>query len=368
MKKLSKMFFTILCVFSILVSSSFFVYSVSSTVSNNNVYYIKNQRTGKYLTAAGTTAGSNIYQCDYTGSNLQKFKLVLKDMDTYAYYNIVSYANTNLLVDINNAYDVNGTNVKLYTETSYIQAQQFRFIHTNVNTISSYRIMPRLSTTKVLSVASGSLFSGANVELYTNTSSYAYQDWVLENVAETSICNVTPINIYKQDTSTTCGSACVKMILAYHGFFISETDIYAKAREINPGGIGYTYVWTLTDTLNYFLTESNSTVRYDNIELPDVGVDYYTLLFALAAENNQPAQLLIGNDTVTNTSLPYSTEGHYVVFSGMKADASGANPYVCVADPYSTSSATYAGLWEIPMAELYNFSQARSAHIIIKSE
>lgn len=74
------------------------------------------------------------------------------------------------------------------------------------------------------------------------------------------------------------------------------------------------------------------------------------------------------NDTVTNTSLPYSTEGHYVVFSGMKADASGSNPYACVADPYSTSSATYAGLWEIPMAELYNFSQARSAHIIIKSE
>lgn len=367
-KKTVKSILSIILIISLFVPFAYTeVDAASSSIVNNGIYYIKNRRTGKYLTAAGTSANSNIYQGDYTGSTLQQFKLVRKEVSTYTYYNIVSVANTSLILDVNNAYDTNGTNIKLFTETTYTGAQYFRFIQTFSDTICSYRIMPKLSTTKVLSIASGSLLSNANVELYTNSSSYLYQDWVLERVSTVSVDNVTPITIYSQEEPTTCGSACARMILAKHGVFVSEDDIKDYAHSQNPEDpLGYTYVFALELAINHFLSEDDIDTHYVWQQYTNVGADVYELLFALAVENNMPVQIVIDNYSGTNTALPYRSDGHYVVVTGMKSDSSAQEPYICVSDPFTTTQKQYAGIWEIPVSELYNFSQRHSAYVIIE--
>lgn len=202
------------------------VNAASSSIVNNGIYYIKNQRTGKYLTAASTSSGANIYQANFTGGSLQKFKLVKTSTTGTAYYNIVSAANTSLRLDVVNASDSSGADIKLFVENpSYASAQAFKLVQTvNASTINSYKIMPQLSSTNVLSIKSASLLSGANVQLGTSSSSATYQDWVFERVSTLEISNVTPINIYKQQESTTCGSACARMILAKHGITVTERE------------------------------------------------------------------------------------------------------------------------------------------------
>lgn len=269
-------------------------------------------------------------------------------------------------LDVVNASNSDGANIGLFVENSaYSQAQRFKLTMTNSSTVKSYRIMPKLSSTRVLSVTSGSLVSGANIQLATSSNSYAYQDWIFERVADLEIQNVTPINIYKQEHYTTCGSACVKMILKKYGITVDEDDIKEKAQKLNNIPNGYTYVGALTETINYYLAANNSSVRYEYVDYGDLGIDIFTLMVALATANNIPIQLPIKNTTGTNTGLPYTTSGHYLVICGAKSDTTGENIYVCVADPYMNSAGvTKAGVWEIPIAELYNFSTNHSGLVI----
>ncbi len=371
-KKYTKFILSLILIISLFIPNTVLTANCkSSLIENNGIYYIKNRRTGKYLTAAGTTANSNVFQGNFTGSTLQQFKLVRREISPYAYYNIVSVANTSLRLDVHNAYDTNGTNIKLFTETTYTGAQNFRFYQTYSNTIGSYRIMPQLSTTKVLSITGNSLLDNANVELYTDSSSNLYQDWVLEKVSSVEIANVTPITIYNQETGSTCGPACARMILAQHGVTVTEDAIVRQAQweydNSNNRALGYTFVFALVKTINHFLSENNINVRYEYYLFEDVGTDVYELLFALAAENNVPIQIPIDNDSGTNTGLPYRTDGHYVVVTGIKYDSSDSESYICVSDPYKTTSNEYAGIWEIPVAELYNFSQRHSAFFIMQN-
>ena len=369
MKKRSLAIISFVLSFALLISSSIITgTAASSSIVNNGIYYIKNQRTGKYLTAVSATSGANIYQANYTGSTLQRFKLVQAENSTGGkYYNIISAANTSLRLDVANASNSDGANIGLFVENSaYSQAQRFKLTMTNSSTVKSYRIMPKLSSTRVLSVTSGSLLSGANVQLATSSSSYAYQDWIFERVADLEIQNVTPINIYKQEHYTTCGSACVKMILKKYGITVDEDDIKERAQLYKPSkSDGYTYIEALTPTINYYLAENNSSVRYAYVNYGELGIDIFTLLVALATENNIPIQLPIDNTTGANTGLPYTTSGHYLVICGAKADTTGDNIYVCVADPYMNSAGvTKAGVWEIPIEELYNFNKNHSGWVI----
>lgn len=346
-----------LCIFNVKSDAA------SSTITNNATYYIKNKRTGKYLTAAGATAGSNIYQADFNGSSSQKFKLVYKETSTYAYYSILYAANTDLYVDVNNASDSNNANIKLFTETSYTQAQRFRLIATNTSTIKSYRIMPKLSTTRVLSVAGGSLFSGANVELYTSSSNYAYQDWIFENVSNTEVINVTPINIYAQETNSTCGAACARMIVAKYGVYLTENEIKEKAVDIVSSTSDYTAFETITPTVNYFLRINNKNIEFA-YESFSLDLDAYTLLLGLAVSENMPLQVPFVSESLTSTALPYTSYGHYCVVTGLKSDSSTNKTYVCIADPYATGSTTHAGIWEIPIEEFRLFNQRHSGRIM----
>ncbi len=238
--------------------------------------------------------------------------------------------------------------------------------------------MPKLSSTKVLSIANDTsnsydfLESDVNVELYSNSPSKSYQDWVLENVSQVNIINATPITIYQQETNSTCGSACVRMILKKHNIIISESDIKNTAHSYNPNDpIGYTYVFALVKTLNYYLESAGVSTRYTHDTFENIGVDYYTIIFGLAVESNQVIQILFKHPsrTCSNTGFPYYSidSAHYVLLAGMKSAADGSNPYACVSDPYYTGSLSHSGIWEIPMTEIYDFSQTKGAYLIFEN-
>lgn len=181
MKKIICLLLVVSTVF-IPISSAFAV----DTVSSYGMYYIRNARSGKYLT---TDSSLNVFQSDLSYESNQRFLLMpSKVVNGTSYYVITSDMNSAYRLDIDNAVDANYQNVKLFVSNEdQSEAQNFRFI-TQSN--SSYQIMPELSSTRVLDVENASTASGANVQLYQKRSSsdtyVGAQQWFLES-AETSL-------------------------------------------------------------------------------------------------------------------------------------------------------------------------------------
>lgn len=154
--------------------------ATSATPTQNKHYYIKNVKTGKYLTVvnySGETRG-NLVQQTLNYLSWQCFQLTNKTtVDGLTYYEIVSDdLYTQLRVDVENAYDADGTNIQVYTRNpSYISAQRFSFIS---NGDGTYRIKPQLSSNRVLDVVNGSSAENTNVQLYTYTG-VEQQKWEL---------------------------------------------------------------------------------------------------------------------------------------------------------------------------------------------
>lgn len=158
--------------------------AASATPTQNKHYYIKNVKTGKYLTVANysSTIKGNVVQQTLNYYSWQCFQLVNKTtIDGLTYYEIVSDdLHTQLRVDVENASDTDGTNIQVYTRnTSYISAQRFSFIS---NGDGTYRIKPQLSSDKVLDVVNGSSAENTNVQLYTYTG-VEQQKWELVEAA-----------------------------------------------------------------------------------------------------------------------------------------------------------------------------------------
>ena len=161
MKKYAYMLFVIIMV----ICTTNFAQAASS-VENGHLYYIKNVRSGKYLTA---DSNKNIYQGSLANNENQRFYMNSETINKVKYYSIVSDMDSNYRLDIDNAVDANFQNVKLFTQnSSYPSAQRFKLLK-----LSNYRyqIMPQLSSTRVLDVENASTASGANVQLYTKRSS-----------------------------------------------------------------------------------------------------------------------------------------------------------------------------------------------------
>lgn len=144
-----------------IVSSSNFA-QAADAVKNGHLYYIKNVRSGLYLTA---NSQNNIYQGTLTNNESQRFFMKRETVNSVKYYAIVSDMNSNYRLDIDNAVDANYQNVKLFVENSaYASAQRFKLLK---QSNYRYQIMPQLSSTRVLDVENASTASGANVQLYT---------------------------------------------------------------------------------------------------------------------------------------------------------------------------------------------------------
>lgn len=162
----------------IVFSSSFLLCFSASTVSDNNLYYIKNKGSNKYLTV---TSSGNVVQKSL--NNLETQRFFIRASNTYSnYYTITPDSNSSKRLDVYNATDANFQNIQVYDENlAYLSAQSFKFI---LCSNTSYQIMPKLSTTRVLDVTNASNSNDANIQLYqkrvdgTDPLS-AYQEWYL---------------------------------------------------------------------------------------------------------------------------------------------------------------------------------------------
>ena len=161
-----------------------------SVPGESNQFYIKNKRSGKYLTAASASSTANVYQSDFTGNNNQKWTLEYVPLSAYQdrYYQIKLY-DTDYVLDVycGSVYEpsgnANGTKIQLYPKGSGGN-QLWRFIR---NWNGTYKIMSNLAyDAKGLTIENASISNNANCILYTHNVNFSYNDdWTLE-----------PINLY----------------------------------------------------------------------------------------------------------------------------------------------------------------------------
>lgn len=265
------------------------------------------------------------------------------------YYTMVLNSNNNLKVNVTNSSNADGVRIGLTTTTS-ANAQRFRFILNTANGQNSYRIMPKLSTTRVFSIANN-LGAGVPIYLYGNNSSSYHQDWIIENTnLEIMVCEKTIINY--QETSSTCGCACVRNLLSQFNLSYSEETIKKRADVYaSDFGVDYTYASVLCETINYFLRINNKNITYSvNYSNTLTNNDLYSYLLAIECGTGHP--VIFNGNFSTNSYLPYDTTGHYVLATGMKGEADSTNYTAIISDPYKVGNRIHAGIWEMPIGSL----------------
>lgn len=185
MRKHIKNFFCLLITILIVLSSMITTFATTTLTdrtksdpiiaSSSCNYYFINYDTLKYVSADSISSGEKLYQRNYN-ILVPKFRFVYTRTENgHNYYNIISVDDNTLRLDVKNAVDVNGTNIQFFVNNpSYSSAQEFRFI---TNSDGTYSIMPRLSSTKVITASSSS--DHANIVLSQNTGS-SLQKWVVK--------------------------------------------------------------------------------------------------------------------------------------------------------------------------------------------
>lgn len=347
------------CVYSNLFSAST-ADAASSGLVNNMVYYIKNKRTGKYLTASSSSSGATLALHNFTGGELQRFKLKKETINSTTYFSITLQANANLKVNVTNSSNTDGTRIGLTTTTTPT-AQRFRFIIDTSCGQNSYRIMPQLSSSRVFSIANN-LGPGTPVYLYGDNSTYYHQDWIMEMITlEYNICPNVKINY--QETNSTCGCACVRNILTSFNIYYTENSIVEEAKAVikrHNSSADYTYVWVITETLNGILSANYKDVTYSYESMSSV-TDEAWYAFLLGAEIIKGYPVIFNGNFAANSYVPYSTTGHYVLGTGLKTPYEPTIYTAIISDPYKVGNTIHAGIWEMPIGQLKASNQAHSS-------
>ena len=118
-----------------------------------------------------------IYKSNDTNSQiflLEKVESPSKTIDS-GMYKITSALNNNMSLDVTNSSISNGTNIRLYEQSS-IDSQKWEIIYEKDG---YYRILSYIATNRVLDVAGGSTLAKSNLQLYTNNNSVA-QKWIIK--------------------------------------------------------------------------------------------------------------------------------------------------------------------------------------------
>ena len=138
----------------------------SAAVTAGRVYYIRQQRSGKYLdTKDGDVTGSNIQQYSFNGSDDQKWRV---ENAGEGYIKLISQAGSQWrAVDVFNTLNEDGTNIQLYPDLGH-EAQKFKL---KPAAGGGYQLLAKCSKdTRCIMVSAGSapndVFADkANVEL-----------------------------------------------------------------------------------------------------------------------------------------------------------------------------------------------------------
>lgn len=159
-----------------------FTFQFVETEAGKGYYYIINAKSGKVLNIDGGNLvnGTNIHQWDKsaTGDN-DLFSVLVNEDGSYSF---ISKA-TGLSVDVSGGTPKNGANIQGYAPNGSI-AQNFKLVEVSdllqEGVVSLYSA---LSSTKVVDVTSGSMESGANVQIYSTNGSLA-QKWNVTKVGD----------------------------------------------------------------------------------------------------------------------------------------------------------------------------------------
>lgn len=142
-------------------------FSLGNTLSSG-IYRIKNLYSNKYL----TLSGSNVMQYEYIpGTAFQKWRV---QYNYSGYYTISPCIDYNMYLDVDNASNSNGTNIKIHSYNGS-SAQLFRIIQEN----NGFKIAPKLSSTRALDVCGPSVLNRANIQLWTYED-VSQQKWTFE--------------------------------------------------------------------------------------------------------------------------------------------------------------------------------------------
>ncbi len=146
---------------------------LKNDVPGAGTYYIRNKYSGKYLAVNGT----KVVQQTKTGANNQKWTLVSRGNQ---YYNFKPVSNSTCFMDVENAWDVDGTNVNIHTDQiDGYGAQHFRF---EASGDRCYTIRPQFSSTRVLSLPSNTTTQNTQIVIATKNTSLDRQQWYFERV------------------------------------------------------------------------------------------------------------------------------------------------------------------------------------------
>lgn len=137
--------------------------SYSAHIYSGKVYYIMNKNSKKYITVS-----SNNYLVQKPLDNTENQRFLATRVETINgidYYEFVSDKDHNLYIDVDGAADINNTLIKVYNKNdSFSHAQRFRLIANPDG--KTYKIMPKLSQTRVIEVQNCSTANNAAIQLF----------------------------------------------------------------------------------------------------------------------------------------------------------------------------------------------------------
>ena len=225
-------------------------------VTHGRTYYVKNRRSGKYLTNSGNYSEANVYQSEFSGNDNQKWCFAYLDD---GYYKIIPINAIGKCLDLwcgssSPSGDENGANIQIYTYNGGDNQKWILVRGWN----GAYRfINARSDEYKSMVVQNASMSSGANVFLYDYSIDHIYNDeWTLEPVSlgEADFFSFTNSDDYGIDTT---GGIDTAVSLANDIGFRSQSFIDA------PAAMAYDYM--KADGLWFFTGHgTNSSVLFNS--------------------------------------------------------------------------------------------------------
>ena len=293
-------------------------YGATSGISSGTIYYLRNVRSGKYMDVQG--GGTNVVQYSFHGDANQQWKFV------YAgdgYYSIIPVFKPGLRLDVGNANDINGTNIGIHQDNGS-NAQKFRVLPCAGD---CYRLLPKISTKKVVEVAGGSSENSANVRIW-DYGPARQHEWYIEKVS-------TKLNGYKTFSAFDVGDSSENEIGVIQNLFkglgykqvcaldnkngyipaqtIKDVGSYSDFIYMNGHGGAYTNMWIQDSTkaIKEYLCADVS--AYSGTDRPKIGIG---------------ATLLPGSTTKTNSFWNLKTKwGLFAECNQLSYDSYGAGPH-----------------------------------------
>lgn len=134
------------------------------------------------------------------------------------------------------------------------------------------------------------------------------------------------VPLVSQSTSYTCSDSSAAMCLQYLGKNVTEMDFYNK---IDPTGY-HTYVWKTAAVMNEYLGSS----KYDYYSGGSTNQSNYESYIISSLQKGYPVIMHICVTSSNKSVVGYTTDGHYVVVTGIYTDSKGVRRLL-INDPWS---------------------------------